>query len=162
MFFPHVFFFPWWWGDASFCGGLCMQAEVKAFSYIRVVWILTGQFLKSLECGHTPHVTEWIQIQNTSQKFLYFLNLFPVVSVFSFTCLARSPLLTFTSAPVLLIFHIFHAPSLPHLFTHTHRLINILILIFSRMYLRFVTASGFSFMVSLWFLPPVMKDPSGI
>lgn len=63
---------------------VCMQAEVKVFSYFRAVWLLAGQFLKNLKCGHSPHVTgykigfKWIEwaenVFTISSCFLFFLN----------------------------------------------------------------------------------------
>lgn len=71
------------------CVCVGMQAEVKVCSYITAVWLLAGQFLKRLKCGHTPHVTGRIgfrlktQVGNVSTFstcFLLFLDLVSVTS----------------------------------------------------------------------------------
>lgn len=66
------------------CVWACKQ-KWRCFSYVRAVWLLAGQFLKNLKCGHTPHVTGQREFKSWAENFLTFSNLFPVVSGFHFS-----------------------------------------------------------------------------
>lgn len=96
----------------SMCVGVCIQAEVKVFSYITVVWLLAGYFLKCLKCSHTSHVTVEFKFK-TKVRLKISKSLFRVVSIISFSHPTRPSPITFTSTNSL---------SLPHLIIHAHTL----------------------------------------
>lgn len=141
--FFYVIFFQFWQSrDVHVWLAVCLHACVWACkqkwgSYIRAVWLIAGQFLKKLKCGHAPHVTaqrgfRFKATAGNSTSFLSFLNLISG----NFQMCTRCH--TNRTNP---------KPNDVCIFSH---------------HLRFVTASGLSLKVSLWPVFPVVNDPRGM